>query len=185
MFFDLNPFNWIREAWIMTKYTALVLLWVNLAIGQAAAPHTPGRIVTTTRLVAMFSELENQLLNAVHNKDQAALDKFLSDEFQVWRPKSDPVPREDWVKQAESENAAGSRIENMAVRGLNDDTSVASFVLTESSEATKRPIARQYFVVDVWQKTAQGWRLTDRYISDFKSTSGSMAGHDIKPTGKN
>jgi len=44
----------------------------------------PGRVVITTRLVAIFSELESNVLTALQKKDGAALDKLLSDEFQVW-----------------------------------------------------------------------------------------------------
>lgn len=168
---------------MMKRHIAAVLLWGSLALGQA--PHSQGRIVTTTRLVAVFSELENQLVRALQSKDQSALNRLLGDDFQVWKPMSDPIPREDWIQQAEPEKTANFRIENMAVRSLKDDTSVASFVLTRTSEKNKKSVTQRYFIIDCWQKTAQGWQATDRYVSEFTSATGPAAAQDIRPTGKN
>ena len=170
---------------IMKQYMVVVFLLAAFANAQAPGQHTPGRIVTTTRLVAIFSQLENQWLKAVQEKDQATLDRLLGEEFQAWKPMADPIPREDWVKQAFADKLASFRTQHMAVRGLNNDISVASFVLTQTTEQGKKPTTQQYFVVDVWQKTAGGWQATDRYISQLKNASVPTAPTDVKPTGKN
>src|SRR5437868_15546211 len=88
------------------------------AYGQTTKP--PRRIVTTTRLVAIFSELENDCMKAVQENDANALDRLLSEDFQIWTPSppGHPIPREDWLKQAEKPQSF--RIRQMAVRGVAD-----------------------------------------------------------------
>jgi ketosteroid isomerase-like protein len=169
----------------MKQRIAVVFLWASLALGQTTPPHSPGRIVTTTRLVAIFSQLENQWLKAVKDKDQSTLDSLLADDFQVWMPMSDPVPREDWIRQAESEKPASFRIEHMAVRDLGNDTAIASFVLAQTMERDKSAVSEQHFVVDVWRKSATGWQATDRYMSRLRSSAVPSVTRDVKPTGKN
>lgn len=163
----------------MKQCLAMILLAASLSWSHTPPSQKPARIVTTTRLVAIFSELETQLINAIQKKDQSALDHLLSDDFQVWKPMSDPVPKEDWIREAELQKSASFRIEHMAVRGLNEQISIASFVLIPTTSQN----AEQYFVVDVWQKTADIWRVTDRYISGIKVVA--IQRHaDRKPTGR-
>lgn len=163
----------------MKRGFAVPFLAVSLAMGQAAPAQKPGRIVTTTRLVTIFSELEEQLSRALQGGDQAALDRLLGEDFQVWKPMSDPVPREDWIQQAQSGNLTGFRPQHMAVMELGENTSIASFVLTQTSGKHRE----RYFVVDVWQKTAAGWQVTNRYLSHMQD--GSAAPADRRPTGRN
>jgi hypothetical protein len=164
----------------MKHCIAMILLAASLSWSQTASPQKPARIVTTTRLVAIFSELENQLINAIQKKDQTTLDRLLTEDFQVWKPMSDPVPKDDWIKEAELQKLASFRIAHMAVRALNEQTSIASFVLIPTAGQSRE----QYFVVDVWQKTADTWQLTDRYVSGTKVVA-TQPPADRKPTGRN
>ena len=156
---------------------------VAAAQGQAAR-QAPGRIVTTTRLVAIFSQLEHDLLKGIQQEDHQVLDRLLSDEFQVWTPlpPGEPVPREDWLARFWRHKLQSFRVRQTAVRGLTDDISVASFVLTETVvEGT--PKNHDYFIVDVWTKYGDSWRLSDRYESPVSAAATGGTG-DKRPTGK-
>jgi len=147
--------------------------------------HAPRRVVTTTRLVAVFSELETQWWQAVQNKDEAALRRLLGEDFQVWMPDvSGPVAREDWQQQAFARKWGSFHLRQMAVRLLNDETAVASFVLSQSVQSRGKPQADDYFVVDIWSKNGDHWVCTDRYASLVSRASGLAPVEDAKPSGK-
>jgi hypothetical protein len=153
--------------------------------GQVAPPRPQKRIVTKTRLVAIFSDLENQLFQAVQNKDHAGVDAILAEDFQLWtpRPPGDPVPREDWQKQSLAENLNEFRIEQMAARSLEENATVVSFVLSKTVERAGKPSLQNYFVVDLWQKAEDKWMLSDRYASQLSGASSRPV--RPSPSGKN
>lgn len=166
-------------------FPALLLLCpcAALAQGQVAPPRPQKRIITKTRLVAIFSDLENQLFEAVQKKDHAGLDTILSEDYQLWTPTppGDPVPREDWQNQSLAENLKEFHIRQMAARSLEENTTVVSFVLSKVVQRAGRPSAQDYFVVDLWQKAEDNWKLSDRYASPLSSVSRSAR---PKPSGK-
>ncbi|PYX82806.1 MAG: hypothetical protein DMG70_13430 [Acidobacteria bacterium] len=165
----------------------MVFLGSCAALPQNQGPRqTPGRIVTTTRLVALFSQMEAGWLEAIQQQDQATLTRFLADDFQVWTPTppGEPVPREQWLQQAMAEKLDSFRIRQMAARAVNSSTVVVSFVLGETVQQAGKPRATDYFIVDLWQKKDENWQVTDRYLSQVRGISGNQPG-DVKPTGKN
>jgi uncharacterized protein DUF4440 len=149
--------------------------WTAVCRAQQPVPNHragPSRIVTTTRLVAQFSELERQWLKALADRDQPTLDGLMSEDFQEWNPQSvDPVPREDWRRQRIGTAAAGTRMQQMAVRDLGS-TALVSFVL--------RTKTGSWFVVDAWQRQGEKWQVTDRYAS--RVTGGVNS--PVRPSGK-
>ena len=69
--------------------------------GSAQEPIKPSlnpRIITATRQVTIFNDLENQLLRAVQGKDQAGLSKLVSEDCIIEMPDADPLPCDDWMK---------------------------------------------------------------------------------------
>jgi hypothetical protein len=158
-------------------------------LSAPAAAQEPGhRIVTKTRLQVLFGDLESQWLKAVQQKDAAALDVLLGEEFQVWTPlpTSYPIPREDWQKAAFGRPFQSFRLTQMAVRGVTPDVSVASFRLSQAFAAVQSQ-TEDFFVVDVWLKSGKGdnWKCTDRYMWRVSATAQpSGAKEDVKPTGK-
>jgi hypothetical protein len=167
-----------------------VLVPFTLMICQFTAPvaaQEPGhRIVTKTRLQVLFGDLEVQWLKAVQQKDAAALSRLLGEEFQVWTPAGDPVPQEEWQKDAFGRKLESFRLSQLAVRGVTLDVSVASFRLSQTFGAAAQSQSEDYFVADVWLKSGKGdnWRCTDRYMWRV-SAQPDGAKEDIKPTGKN
>ena len=62
----------------------LVAGWRGLARVQESNPLSTSasqRVVTTTRLVTVFSELETEWLQGVQQKDSAALDRLQGEDF--------------------------------------------------------------------------------------------------------
>ena len=153
--------------------------------GQVAPPRPEKRIVTKTRLVAIFSDLENQLFQAEQSKDHAGLDAVLAEDFQLWTPTppGDPVPREDWLSQSLAENFRDFRIQQMAARSVEENATVVSFVLSKTVARAGKASVKNYFVVDLWQKAEDKWKLGDRYASPLSGLSSRLA--RPKPSGKN
>jgi hypothetical protein len=59
--------------------------WPGLASVQESRPLAQSaqqRVVTTTRLVTVFSELETEWLQGVQQKDSAAIERFQDQDFQ-------------------------------------------------------------------------------------------------------
>src|SRR5437879_2122490 len=168
--------------------TVLFLLVMGQACGLFAQQKPPDpngtrRVVTTTRLVAIFADLENQWLQALQHKDESSLSRLLGEEFQVWMPSmSGPVPREEWQQQAFARTLTAFQFRQMAARSLNEATVVTSFVLHENVQSAGKPTAEDYFVVDIWSKRDNQWVCTDRYLSPISNGQASAA--DVKASGK-
>ena len=168
--------------------TVLVLLF---ALGFSALAQDQPRsrqIVTQTRLQVLFSDLESQWLKAVQDKDEATLNRILAEDFEVWTPgpPGDPVPRDDWLKEAFASKLQSFRLRQMAVRPASPEISIASFVLSETLDRAGQPRTQNHFVVDVWTKSGErdNWRCTDRYISVVSGATHSGGKDDAKPTGR-
>jgi hypothetical protein len=86
----------------------------------------------------------------VQQKDSAALNRLLGEDFLELSPNVvGPVPREDWQQRAFAQELRSFRIRQMAVRSLNEETAVASFVVSESVQSGGALQERSSFVVDV------------------------------------
>ena len=161
-----------------------ILGFLALTVVASAQTRTEGhRIVTKTRLQVVFSDLENQWLEAIKGKNSAALDNVLSENFEVWTPnKGEPIPIEEWKKEAFSRLLQSFQISQLAVRAVSDQVSVASFVLSQKINAAGKTRTENEFVVDVWIKDGESWRCTDRYVSAIPSIKATTG--DARPTGK-
>ena len=153
--------------------------------GQVAPERPEKRIVTRTRLVAIFSDLENELFKGLQEKSEERVDALLSEDFQVWTPAppGDPVPRGDWKQQALAERIKTFSIRQMAARSVTDDAVLVHFVLSETVEQAGKSRVRDYFVVDLWQQSDDKWHLADRYASSLAAALSKPA--VVRPSGKN
>ena len=126
-----------------------------------------------TKLQIFFSELETQWLKAAQEKDPAALNRVVSDDFHLWT--SAPpgnIPREDWFAGIFGRKVLSSHLRQLAVRNLSPEIAVVSFVNTETYQQTATPQTEDHFVVDIWMNKGSGdnWRCTDRYVSELRTT---------------
>jgi hypothetical protein len=173
----------------MNKLLLSMLLLLPAAMafpqGQVAPERPAKRIVTRTRLVAIFSDLENQLFKSLQDKNDQELSALLSEDFQLWTPAApgDPVPREDWQKQALSENIKTYRVRQMAARSIDDNSVLVHFVLSRTLQRAGKAAPSEYFVVDLWQKNGGKWQLCDRYASPLAPWRRKPDA--VRPSGKN
>ncbi len=167
-----------------------VILITLLLAGSAWAqkPEPPqaaaGRIETSTRLVALFSDLNSQLFHAIQQRDATAFNKLVGEDFELRtnRAPDDPQSREDWQQQAFSRALTDFRLSAMAVRGLRDDVAIVSFVLEEKlGPPAKR---RTSFIVQAWSREGDAWTCQEAYISPVTAPRPAPAQKDRKPTGK-
>jgi hypothetical protein len=88
--------------------------WPGLASVQESGPLAQSaqqRVVTTTRLVTVFSELETEWLQGVQQNDSAALERFQDQDFQELSPNvAGPVPREEWQQRALTQELRSFRL---------------------------------------------------------------------------
>ena len=132
---------------------------VALVVATPALAQPSPRIPTVTRLVKIFSELETRLVESAHAADTAALDALLDPAFElrVADAPGTPVPRDDWMRLARASTETHPRIAQMAVHDFGD---VATVSFADAAAAPAR------FIVDVWKREGDGWKLAVRYQSD-------------------
>ena len=163
---------------MVKRFPAQVIACALIAMTYVAHAQAGGQVVTRTRLVTEFSQLQSQWLDAVRKKDSTTLDKLLADEYQVWTPtRSDPIPRDEWQEQAFRKELKSDRFRDMAVRAVTETVAVESFLLEEEVLRAGKASAERYFVVNVWTKTGDGWRCTDTYISPVAITPEPVRPH--------
>lgn len=156
-------------------------------VGSAQEPVKPSlnpRIVTATRQVVIFTDLENQVLRAIQSKDQAALSKLISEDCIIEMPDADPLTGDDWMKSVLSKEYV---LKTFVLRQLSvvdgQDSTVVKFDRVQQSSFKGKPEGGEFFVVDVWKKSGEAWKLTNRFVSKVNSVP-FMPKTDVKPTGK-
>ena len=163
----------------------MVVLLTFAATAQDQHPTgqpAPGRIMTTTRLVTLFSDLEGRLQRAIRTQDSAAAQALLADDFDVTLAGApDPIARDEWLKQALDSHLASYSIRQLAARPTGDGA-VVSFLLTQTIGSGPEAKTQQYFIVDVWdQPGTGGWKLLARYAAPAAAPA---AAESQRPTGK-
>ncbi|SRR5258706_1544266 len=136
-------------------------------LASAEPPPPPQRIPTVTRLVQVFSGLENDWMEAVRRRDEAAVTRVLGDSFEMRSAlaPSDPVPAADWVRNAVQEfHLRSFRISEMAVRELGT-VAVVSFRLAQQGELGGKEESAEFFVADVWVRADGAWKVAARYAA--------------------
>lgn len=151
---------------------------------EPVKPKLNPRIVTATKQVTLLSGLELQLLKAIQKKDQAGLQAMLTDDFQVEMPDADLLPGEDWVA---SVMAKEFTLKSFALREVSavdlGNALVVKFERRQDATYKGQPAGGTFFVVDVWKKDGDAWKLANRFVSKSSATSTAPKG-PVRPTGK-
>ena len=162
-----------------------VFLAVNVLAGaqEPVKPKLNPRIVTATKQVTMFSALEIQMLKAVQKKDKAALQAMLTDDCVIEMPNADPLPGEDWLDSVMSKDFALEKfgVHQMSVIDLGNAAIVKYERLQQATQKGANENG-QFFVVDLWKKDGDAWKLANRYVSKVSSIVPAQTAP--KPTGK-
>jgi len=142
------------------------------------------RIITATKQVSMFTGLEKQLLQAIQKKDKAAAQAMLSDDLIIEMPDAEPLPGDDWLDSVLSKDYTLKSFVVRQMSAIDLDTAVV-FKYDRLQEASFKGHADngEFFVVDVWKKSGDSWKLASRYVSKVSSQP-SIPKAPVKPTGK-
>jgi ribosomal protein L14 len=174
----------MRVHFFARLFAVLIATNIFSAAQEPVKPSLSPRIITATRQVVIFTDLETQLLRAVQGKDQASLSKLVSDDCIIEMPDADPLPCDDWMKSVLSKDYV---LKTFVVRQVSvvvgPDSSVVKFDRVQQSTFKDKPEGGEFFVVDVWKKDGDTWKLANRYVSKVSSVP-FMPKTDVKPTGK-
>ena len=85
-------------------------------------------------LQVFFSKLETQWFDAIKDRDQAALNLIVADDFHLWTsaPPGNPVSREQWLLGIFGRRLLSIGMRQLAVREVSSNIAVVSFVQTET-----------------------------------------------------
>jgi hypothetical protein len=159
-------------------FSILILVLPAMAQEPVKPPLVP-KIMTATRQVTLFTGLEKQMLGGIQKKDESSLKGLLADDFEIWMPNGDAIAAEDWLPSVLGKfNLKSFRISQMSVRDFGD-TAVVKFMRGQKADFQGKDESGEYFVVDVWRKAGDSWKLSDRYVSRISAVASAP-----KPTGK-
>lgn len=126
-------------------------------------PRSPAFVAMPTRLVTLFTEQEKAIAAALIKGDHAALDRLVAENFELRAGSraDQAVPRDAWLahSQAHPEHAAMLSPQHMAVWDFGTNA-VVNFKWTNTGQAQ----ATDLFVIDVWKRTDDNWKLAIRFI---------------------
>jgi hypothetical protein len=174
----------MRVRFVACLWLVLIVTAVFPAAQEPVKPALSPRIITATKQVAIFNGLEKQLLQAIQKKDKAAAQAMLSEDLYIEMPNADPLPGDDWL---ESVMAKDYTLKSFVVRQMSaidlGDAVVFKFDRIQEATFKGKPDGGEFFVVDVWKKNGDSWKLASRYVSKVSSQP-SIPKAPVKPTGK-
>jgi hypothetical protein len=174
----------MRVRFFARLMSVLIVTSIFSATQEPVKPSLSPRIITATKQVTIFNGLEKQLLQAVQKKDKAAVQAMLTDDLYIEMPDADPLPGDDWL---DSVMAKDYTLKSFVVRQMSTidlgNAVVVKFDRLQEAVSKGKPDSGEFFVVDVWKKDGENWKLASRYVSKVSSVP-YMPKADVKPTGK-
>ena len=174
----------MRVRFFACMLSVLIATSIFSAAQEPVKPALMPRIITATKQVSIFTGMENQLLQAIQKKDKAAAEAMLSDDLMIEMPDADPLPGDDWL---DSVMAKDYTLKSFVVRQMSaiDLGNAVVLKYDRLQEASSKGHADngEFFVVDVWKKSGDTWKLASRYVSKVSSQA-SIPKAPAKPTGK-
>ena len=170
---------------LLTICGAALLMTTIISLAQEPVkPSLTPRIITATKQVTMFSGLEKQMLHAVESKDRAALESMLTEDCSINMPDADAMDCADWIDSVISKDFALTKfvIRQVSVADLGT-AAVVSYDRLQYSKYQGKPDGGEFFVVDLWKKDGNAWKLATRNVCKVSSTP-YMPKEPVKPTGK-
>ena len=164
--------------------SALIVVTIFAAAQEPVKPKLTPHIITATRQVTIFTGLENQLLQAVQKKDKAGLQAILDDSFTIEMPDADPLPGDEWLDSVTAKDYVLKSfvVRQMSVADLGDAV-VVKFDRIHEATSKGHADSGEFFVVDLWKKSGDSWKLSNRYVAKVNSQP-SISKAPTKPTGK-
>ena len=149
------------------------MLALGAPLAAQAGDASQSRIPTVTRLVQQFTAMENALATAASEKNAASLEAMLAADFEMRTgiAPAVPIPRNEWLRHTLAEKSKPPEAEQMAVHDLGS-AAIVSFL-------GRRKVGGSLFIVDIWTRAGDDWKLSIRYVSP-----GASPRFDIPGNGK-
>jgi hypothetical protein len=161
----------------------LIAVTVLAAAQEPVKPKLTPHIITATKQVTIFTGMETQILQAVQKKDKAGLEAMLTDDFTIEMPNADPLPGDEWL---DSVTAKDYSLKSFVVRQMSvidlGNAAVVKFDRIQEATSKTQTDSGEFFVVDLWKKSGDIWKLANRFVS--KVSSVPSVPKNVKPTGK-
>ena len=158
----------------------LLFCTLVIAAGTALAQAPTGRptrvVPTVTRTIQIFSTLENEWLDAVQRRDQAALKKIVAPNFELRSAAAPgtPIPREESISDSLKAAPFHSSIEQMAAHEYGELVMVSFLWKLEVPQNGALP--QKVFVVDTWKRTDGDWQVLTRYAAPVADAAKNVPG---------
>jgi len=123
--------------------------------------------------VDFFTRLERRLTDAVVAQDRSVLDSLLASDFELRtaRAGGELTLRGEWLQAAISTYKIHSfQISRLTARPVGNST-VVNFFYEQQATFAGKDISGDFFLVDIWQKTGNDWKLLARYSAGPGVTS--------------
>jgi hypothetical protein len=148
------------------RLCVFLLTSLIVAAQEPVKPKLTPTIITATRQVTLFTGLEKQMLQAIEKKDKASLRSLLTDEFEIAQPDADPLSADDWEQSVMGNdfNLKAFLVRQVSVADLGDSAVVKLDRLQQATYQGK-DASGEFFVVDLWRKSGDTWRLANRYVA--------------------
>ena len=151
---------------------ALAIASLGFSVGTSLAQTaSPGRVPTVSRLVLQFTEREEALAARLRTRDAESAGRLLTDDFELRASPQPgrPVPRAEWLRQSLVSPLPQGAPTQMAVHDFGDSAVVSFLQPGDGASAS-------LFVVDVWRRETETWKLAVRYLARSNSGSAPLPG---------
>lgn len=140
----------------------MIGLFVSFISAPIFAAENLKRIPTVTLLVKQYADLENNLHQAIVDKNKKMLNEILANDFEERdsHEPNQPIPKEMWINKMINQPHDTYLMNQIAVRDFDNIRIVSFLLMPKINENIKdRPL----FIVDVWKKTGENHQLLVRY----------------------
>ncbi len=169
---------------VCSMLAGVMLLMLPSAGQEPVKPQLSPRIITATKQVTLFGGLERQMLQSVQKKDKTALQAMLTDDCQIVMPDADPMAGEDWVDSVMEKDFTLKSFILRQVSAIDlGDSVVVSYDRVQESSYKGKADGGEFFVVDLWRKSGDSWKLGSRWVSKVGDKP-IMPKGPVRPTGK-
>lgn len=163
---------------LLRRCTRLLACAAFLSVALSASAQPGTRVPTVTRLVKIVIGLETDLAEHLRGGRGPAAEALLTDDFELRLSNGpgQPVPRAEWLKEALARPGPMPAFEQVAVHEYGE-LAVASFHRRVPAEGGTK--AETQFIVDVWKRNGDNWKLATRYAApaggaDFTSVGAGV-----------
>lgn len=154
---------------------ATLLLLIMMALSPALFAQRTAETGMPTIEADSFTHLENSLMDAIVARNGSALEQILAEGFELRTARSggELTLRDEWLQAATTTYKVHSfRVSRLTVRSIGT-YAIVNFFCDQKAEFAGKDLSGNFFVVDLWQKTRNGWTLSARY----------SAGPGVEPDG--